>query len=576
MTLTRSNSSWWAYIHTYDRLGQTYTIPIGGGKSGGDISAWSSSKNLRSGGSLNLTMVPHPVINYLRHIRPNSVVEFWVNNGDGTPPSCGAYLVNRTEQQRDIGSRAQPTDRYSISCSDFTKVFEKIANHYLSSTKKIEFAAQQAFTMHALARGAQASWALSNPSDKLAALLTPSDFFIILTASYFTGIQGFSLDLFGETIFGGVSATPRLGVDMILPYSGQKGNGNTIHPLRVMDLANFVSHPSNFYYTKAMGSVLGSIGQYSSLWSMLRANTFHPLNEFFVDTRPLEEKPIVAMQSMLDDRHKTQVDIPIQNTVADDADLLLSQGLFSTNEPYFGLQEKVKVGQWAPRVILRKRPYFQRDLLDQDFFPIRHEVHKSELSNYRLGVSDADVKNYFSVEARVAGQNRDQVPSLGGKDIGIINPDSIAMHGLLKFIPMSDFCLAHSAEKSLKKGRLTSVISVLRQQAKTFAMWYNRNEELLNGSLSLGRLRYDIRCGRPLILRADNPFVFYIEEVSSDASVEGERRTSVGVVRGLPLEEGYLSTDEPIQSTPTGPTTGYQLQFIRHGQRIPRVNPITF
>ena len=568
MTITRGNAKWWAYIRTFNRQGMTSTIQLGSGKDKGDIIGFDAYKSIAGAGTLRMELVPHRTIDYLTAIRPNAVVEFWVDNGDGEDPSCQSYFVDRVSRVRSAHGENKVSHRIHISCTDWTKIWRMLSTYYYTSLTPTRVRVQAHYTMQALAKRAEAIFDLGDPDRYHAAFFSPSDYFLVLTAAFFAGIQH-------------PPSTPlernrtRLGMDMVIPdpFSDSTFRG-LLHPLEVVDLGGMVAHPSTFYYMKPIGVDRGALGAYSHLWDMIRANSLPLLNELFVDTRPDNEipkgiSPSVALESAPFGR------VPFQPTISRQPDLLTSQGLSPQPIQYLGtLMEQKSTVTWAPRVILRKRPYHGRDLVDITAYPITHEIPTQEMQSFDIGISDHDVKNLFAVFARIRGQNMDHRVNLGGLDAAIINPDSIGINGLRIFTPDTDFPYAAGLD-ALPNSAVKSAIAVqrvLKQMTVTVAQWYNRNDELLNGTIQLPRMRFDIRVGRPLdvvdnLRPQDDPYVFYIESVGTRSRTEEGSSTTIGVVRGRPRSEAQQEEEEISSSSAEGVQGGF-LQYIRYGQRI--------
>lgn len=580
----RGNAKWWAYFHCFDRFGSPILVQVGSGKAGGDIYGFSSNKTLSADGNLDLQLVPHPAIDYITHIRPNSVCEFWVDNGDGTEPSCSTYFVERVSRQRSAQADGAVQDVISIACTDWTRVYRDIATMYLLGIPRVQVASKEFYTLGALVRSVQAFWEIGNLSDKDAEYYSPVEYFLAMTAAFFTGIQrkpasGEDLPALDSL---DVSAQGRLGMDMVIPYlAGGKTSLGYLHPLKVLDVTSMIAHQDTFYYSKPIGLIAGTLSRHNNLWDMVRSNSLPWMNELFLDTRPASERPLKGglMPSVKRDLNAFGASTD-KAVMADDPTFVDAQQIPAATTPYFGLKDKTKE-EWAPTVIYRKRPYFASDLIDERAFPIQHVLSTRDIAQMDLGVSSHDVKNYFSVMARLAANNADVKGILGDGDTAILNPDSIALHGLQMMIPQADFCFRRQLTVSAsarKANAVRAAIDVLRQHTKTLAQWYVRNEELVNGRIGLGHMRYDIRVGRPLRLMDErfspgDPLIAYIESIDSSGSADGASETTLGVVRGMPLSRAQNDVVEVKASSAAGPTTG-SIQFVQHGQRLPFRNPL--
>ena len=85
----------------------------------------STSKTIKGGGNAQITLVPRR--NYFNYIFPNDYVDVFFDVGDGRGPIRTFFgLVDRVERAITVAAdTGAPSTLYHISCSDFTKIFEK-------------------------------------------------------------------------------------------------------------------------------------------------------------------------------------------------------------------------------------------------------------------------------------------------------------------------------------------------------------------------------------------------------------------------------------------------------------------
>lgn len=89
-----------------------------------DVVNCETSKTIKSGGGANFQLVPRR--NYLNYIYPNDYVHIYFDPGDGRGFIRVFFgFVDRCERSIQVGENGQSNTRYLVSCSDFTKAFDK-------------------------------------------------------------------------------------------------------------------------------------------------------------------------------------------------------------------------------------------------------------------------------------------------------------------------------------------------------------------------------------------------------------------------------------------------------------------
>jgi len=84
----------------------------------------STSKTIKGGGNAQITLVPRK--NYMNYIFPNDYVDIFFDVGDGRGPIRTFFgMVDRVERAISVNDTGATSTLYHISCSDFTKIFEK-------------------------------------------------------------------------------------------------------------------------------------------------------------------------------------------------------------------------------------------------------------------------------------------------------------------------------------------------------------------------------------------------------------------------------------------------------------------
>jgi hypothetical protein len=89
-----------------------------------DVIKCETSKTIKSGGGANFVLVPRR--NYLNYLYPNDYVHIYFDPGDGRGFIRVFFgFVDRVERQINTGETGVTTTRYQVTCSDFTKAFDK-------------------------------------------------------------------------------------------------------------------------------------------------------------------------------------------------------------------------------------------------------------------------------------------------------------------------------------------------------------------------------------------------------------------------------------------------------------------
>ena len=94
-----------------------------------DVVECQTSKSLKQGGGASLTIVPRR--NYLNYIFPNDYVNIWFDPGDGRGFIRTFFgFVDRISRDIVTSEDGATTTMFSVSCSDFTKAFDKTCIYF--------------------------------------------------------------------------------------------------------------------------------------------------------------------------------------------------------------------------------------------------------------------------------------------------------------------------------------------------------------------------------------------------------------------------------------------------------------
>lgn len=570
-----NRSSWWCYIYTFDDVKRNVNIiELGRGSDPGDIFSFNQEKTISGVGTLRFVIKPSRFFRYLRHITPGSVVEFWMDNGDGLPPSCFAAIVDRAADTRSAVQGGGMRRDITVSCRDFTTVFSEMSCFYYASLKNIEVVLQQVSAIRALISAGKArAQNSSTPEFQRIRALTPPEFSMAFINAYFPGRfdakpsnTGFGIDRL-------IPSPASADIPSGLPAATRQilGGAKLLHALNVIDTVNFISHPEEFPFAKVVFADR-SLGTYPDLWAMCGANAHRPFNEFFIDTRPLSEaKKTVTKQpnrGVFGELASTVTPEITARSINDDDDFKSRYNLQQPT-PYFSVKYQPPGGDvWAPRLILRPRPYLSDDLLKLPY----HQATVSQLSNYDVGTSSHDTRSYFRVDPTILGQRYD-FGTLGNLDRAVINIDSWFRFGKREHVINSDFVWSsESSYQSSPTQKRSVILDSTRRQTELIAQWFYRNHILLNGTITFPYLRGDIRVGNGLRLRDETDeedYLFYIEGAARAGQADSNTSTTVSLTRGLTYMEHVSGEDNVAEALETSDVAKpRRLRYIKLGKRL--------
>lgn len=537
MSYGSSNTRWWGKFYTWGN-DRSRVITLGSGRSGGDIVQYSWNKSVTNPGRLTLQILPHRTINYASAIRPDSTVEFWVDDGRaGVKPQLFTAFVDRVSTSRSVDSNGREKRTIEVSCSDITKKLKDLILLVTPSFQNIEVLLKQVTALRALTGEGVGQMTVGKGNDlNSPVLLRPPDFMWRFLSTYMPSA--------------GVS-TGKYGLDFRLPDpSGGTGKGETL--LSILDQTRFVAPARDFPYGNFI-YMSKKINAAKNLWDLVSVYSHSLLNELFIDTRPASEGEIDPAKA--GEAHNAFVDSSYQKpaTVTD-------------FKYYYGLSgEKGDSDRWAPRVIMRPRPYLSGDLLDLK----RHEIDATQLSALNIGRSNTDIKNMFRVIPDFVGKRVDAI-SYGDLRFALANVDSMVKHGLKRFEPLSSFVWKVSAvaynQKFKVKASSSYVVEATKEQVEKIALQNYRNDFLLNGLFTTAGSMTDLRVGNALRYtdkRYGEDLMFYIEGVSHQGSSDSRSRSSISVTRGLPKEDYDRGEDDIIFSA-----NSKGMRYIKFNERL--------
>jgi len=501
--ISYSNPFWWARINSWSKDGWTDQIELGKGQSGGDIITYGWDKRIDTGGRLNLQLVPHKTINYVKAIKPNSPVEFWISNGSGREPVMFTAWVDRVSQSKGLDENGAVQRRINVACRDATKLLGKQATFYNPQYNKntedtVRFAAF---------RSAVSFITSANPDMRNRSLFSPVEYFWLFFTAYMKVTEAFLW-----------LPTPR-------------SNSVATKFASILDINSFVAPLKDFPYLKA-NAADRALGTARNLWELMQHYSHNMLNELFIDTRSIDDAPKESTRSLDASNART---LP-----------------WSQQEPEsYWSSEK-----WATRVIFRPRPYLLKDMVNLP----RHVLASTETEAEDIGFSDNEVKNYFRVTPVPVGQAIDTTLGQGKNvaDIAMLNAESMTRFGLSRFETTSDFCFSEDVNlvstvvisPSLfvpmklnvydlgKRANRKLFIPTLRKQTEILAVQQCRNEELASGTVTCSMVRPEFHVGDVIEYRTKHEAIaFYLEGVGHNGTAGQRSRTNLTLVRGVPLAE---------------------------------------
>ena len=590
MSYTSSNPFWWARISSYSRkAGSPNIIDLGKGRGPNDIVSFSFSKSITGGGSLNLVLVPGRH-NYFDLILPNSAVEFWVDGGDGRGPCMFVAYVNRISLTRSAGGSGVEDQRILISCSDATRVFNDLRLFFSGYMKGFEGVFANMGVIRAIQAGKRAKFSKGNKKVPARLFLTPPEFLVFFLAAWMEKPKANTVK----------ALLPN--VATLLPNASGTGENfvNTI------DFATGVFAPKFFWPFARYVRMSGGSSNVGSLWSLLNTYSHALFNELFIDCRPLKEFKYKSGIDSSRGNWGSDYDFSLRRHFTEETDSLISSVARASSQDnsfnpqdyslYFGSANPGGKEEWAQRLIMRPRPYLSSDLRRL----YRYEVSAMEVTNFDLGFSVSNAYNYFRVSPTWAGGVFDSVP-FDKMMIGIMNLDSVTRLGLKRFEPTTAFMLPidlfnQDANKGLlgKLDKNSSILKCAAYQSNLIALTHYRNDSFLNGSITFPSVRPDFRVGNALLFDPgihtardvagthdpcggtfpDHRILFYIETITHSATADVDSSTSLGLVRGRPLDSkedalengSALKLDSVRGGALQDPGPG--LTFIKLGQNI--------
>lgn len=491
---TKSNSSWWATFYCWQKDGRAEVVTVGSGQSGGDLISFSVNKRVDSPGRFNLTLVPHKIINYQAVITPNSPFELWIDSGDGTPPQCFTGFVDRVARTRMIDEHGKANVRIAVSARDFSKGFMKTSIFFSAQYNK------NAESLVTRARIAQRFFLAQSqsPDVKGKSFFRPSEYAWLFIYAYLNENSTF----------------------LLLPTAS--GSIAALKYINVIDTSSFVAPFEDFNYLKAQ-MFDRSLGGFNNLWELIRSYSHGMLNELYVDTLPESEAPRRSARTL--------------NALELRAHAGYNHAL--SQESYFGQQDhNRRYDTWRPRLVFRPRPYLLKDMAQLK----RHDLDARLINYDNLGLDDHTVKNLFKVHPIPMGRSVDTTLGTGANvaDIAVINPESMAKHGVNRMEVQSDFCWP-SFERALKgNAQSRNFVAVAREQTQIIALQHARNDSLLNGSISTAYVKPEIRVGNALRIfneRTSEDNSFYIEGYDHSGTAGQKTTSTFSLVRGVATQE---------------------------------------
>jgi hypothetical protein len=111
-----------------------------------DVVSCSTSKTIKGGGTAQFIL--KPLINYLNYIFQDDYVNIYFDPGDGRGFIRTFFgLVDRVERDIDVSADGIQDTKFTISCSDFTKAFDKthiyFNNHITAQMEDIAWACRE-------------------------------------------------------------------------------------------------------------------------------------------------------------------------------------------------------------------------------------------------------------------------------------------------------------------------------------------------------------------------------------------------------------------------------------------------
>ena len=166
-------------------------------------------------------------------------------------------------------------------------------------------------------------------------------------------------------------------------------------------------------------------------------------------------------------------------------------------------------------------------------------INIREVVSGSLGYSTNDVKNWFRVTPSFVGARLDFITYADSK-FAVINLDSQIRHGWRKFEATTEFFVPYRIRATTSLKVRSPFLQVMGEITEILAKQHHKNDELLNGAVTLASVRPDLRVGNAVVLkdeRAGTNNVFYTETVEHTGQAGGRTQTTLHLTRGQDLKE---------------------------------------
>jgi hypothetical protein len=323
--------------------------------------------------------------------------------------------------------------------------------------------------------------------------------------------------------------------------------------LSFLDIKTFVQTPM----VGACATPATALQSAGNLWQLCEMYSNRVVNEFFIDTRDLEEGANAAVLRLagIAQRYLYRFGDNGGRQLATTTEL--DDALTAEATPNVGLVQALNESDFSYKavdgdstnttviaLVHRQLPY---DTYSFYLLP-SVLVYETEIFESHLSRSVHDVVNFFRVRmpGTLEGLQQDLLFGVA------INRESIRRHGLRPLEAETVYPYMTVADREqADKGQALTFVPTFEYYRSLLTTWHACNERLYSGSITM-RLRPDIRVGKRLTLvrtHAGHQEVldFYVQSVQHSWSPQpGASRTTVELVRGICREDGiYVGEFQP-------------------------------
>ena len=170
-----------------------------------------------------------------------------------------------------------------------------------------------------------------------------------------------------------------------------------------------------------------------------------------------------------------------------------------------------------------------------------HDIFSTEVVATNIGRSEVDLLNWIKVLTKMIPQGRGEAASIYAEPF--LSGESLNTHGIRRSYPYTMYPFRNPSRSLSSFGPETAAseeggfIGLLKALNDVLTRWHSFGDLLVSGTISMGRLRNDIRLGDRVnyFRRGDEGFSFLVEGIRHHYVYEGVSTTTINVTRGIPI-----------------------------------------